>query len=189
MLGWDGKHWFALSGLYVSGVSVGSSVAVSEYNSAINATASTGSVIYPLFSAANASLNKVWRSKLRYEQSYIVTKQGLRFYLAHQINDPSTYGPISIQVDTSSANNQGQLLINPLYTNVTFQNNNFLNITWNTTVAPPTSTVSFFVNRYDPEATDVQVYGQALGVTGQTHAGDVTIISMSLLYRDYSIMA
>ena len=178
---WNGTKWFAATGLQPLTYLV-----THETNSVVSAIGNSGTALYILYQTPSTATTKVWRSKLRADPSYIIQKQALRAYLSHQINNLTNYATVTIAFDSDAGNNVGQLLNNPMASVLEFQNSARQGISFTTT---PPATVSFAINNYTPTGSDVQGYGTALGLTGQTTAGDVTIISMSLLWREYSALA
>lgn len=172
---WDGKKWFLAS----QEVSL-TFIAGQEIDSQLTAWGTDGTNLFKLFNAASTTLNKVVQGKLWDGGSYLITKQGLRLY-AQIVDNLSNNASVTVNVDNETStstftlsnsnsinftNNSGSL--------IQFQNNLSQNIFF--------TTVGLAITGADAQS----VYGNLLGLTISTLNPDLTLVSTTLMYKDYS---
>lgn len=174
---WDGKKWFIAS----QEVNL-TFIASQEINSVLTTWGTDGTNLFKLFDTASATLNKIVQSKLWDGGSYLIVKQGIRLY-AQITDNTSNNASVTINVDnelSSSAftlsNSNNIVFYNSLGVGNTiqFQNGASQNINF--------TTQGLAITGADAQS----VYGKLLGLTGTTLNPDLTIISSTLLYKDYS---
>lgn len=155
---WDGKNWF----IGTQTVSI-TQVATQEINSIIDTWACDGTHLFKTFQTASASLTKVLQSKLRGGDSYLLRKQLNRFALMAESNhaDGATINVANDTIDVDNGYLAGTLV-----------------------AAPVTFGLTPKLASFDDPSLDN--YGNLIGITSTTTAKDVTIMSMSQLYRDYA---
>ena len=169
---WDGTKWFL--GSQVNSMSF---LTTSEIDSNLTAYGSTGQSIYPLFTTPSTSLTKTLQTKLRPEPSMIIVKQVNRVYFAAQTPLGAT-PTLNISVDTERGSGPvtPEAIDSPLIFvgtgPITFVGTG--PITFGSSGLVPVG--------FNPQAS----YGQYVGLTASTTASDITLLSLSYIYRTYS---
>ena len=156
-------------------------IATQEVNSNLTAYGSNGSVIFPMFQTASASITKTVQSKLYSgatggSSAYIIYKQILRFYLEV---DPIGTDPSSFSATVDTENSQVPVTLN-LSTNLTFVNNSggvlqFRNNLSQNLYWSILNTIT---------ATDAQNTGDLIGFTMTSTGKDFVIERVGLGYRN-----
>lgn len=177
MCAWDGKKWFVAS----QEVNL-TFIATQEINSQLTAWGTDGTNLFKLFVTPSTTLNKIVQSKLWDGGSYLINKQGLRLY-AQITDNSSNNAAVTVNVDNQSQSSQFSLsnsnTIN-FYNNlgpgntIQFQNSSAQNIYFTTS--------GLAITGADAQS----VFGLLLGMTLMTGNPDLTIISATLLYKDFS---
>lgn len=170
---WDGRKFFI--GSQESDLL---SISTQEVLSNLTAWGTDGTDLFPLFQTPNDQLQKIIQSKLWGGKSYLINKQALRGYL--QIQDNSGGGvdtQLDIDSEVSSATTQFTAsniiqFVNNSNQPLQFQNNS-------------NQDINFTIPGDAIIGNNVSLYGQLLGLTATTFAEDATLVSASILYKDY----
>ena len=167
LLMWDGKRWWTASQEVEF-----TWIASQEVNSVMTAWGTDGATIYPLFQNPSASLTKTLTSKLWDEPSYFFRKMANRVFTLLNYNQASS-AAVTITVDngtigSSTAVAQSAPLL--VWTGLTWTG-----LTW---YSGGLSTGAFAVSQP----------GQLLGLTVQTAAEDLTLISVTAIVQNYQTL-
>lgn len=180
---WDGKKWWV--GSQVSSLTF---IGTQEINSILSAWGTDGNHIFPLFTTASASLNKVWQTKLWSGETMENTKQAMRIHTMAVDNSGSGYtfnGTFDYILENSGLATQSFTInsqsfpinwLNNSSQQIQFQNNSLQNIFF--TVGGPSLT-----GTGSQQAT---VRGNYLGMTLKSTSPDFSLITHSLLYQEQS---
>ena len=174
LLMWDGKHWWTASQekplLFVT---------THEINSQMTAYGTDGTSIFPLFQNPSATLVKTIQSKLYDLPSYVFEKMTNRVFGLVNYNQISA-APFSIAIDSGTTPTTS-----PYY-------NTSLSLTWTNTSG---GTISWTNSSSQPmvwgrtglaqlEFANSQ-QGSLIGITAQTSAPDLTVVSITLVVQNY----
>ena len=172
---WDGKRWWTAQQEVVL-----QQVATQEINSIMTAWGSDGTNIYPLFQNPSALLTKTVQSKLWDAPGYQFAKVARRMLGIINYNVPSAEA-LTISVDSenastvsaSNASAQQMTWTNASGQPITWTNATGATIEW---VIPGLSTFVFAVGQP----------GVLVGMTAQTNAPDMTLISLMIIEQNFS---
>ena len=174
---WDGQKWTV--GTQIKDLT---RVVTQEIDSELTSWGTDGSELFPMYQQDSTSLQKIFQTKLRSDSKYFIYKQVNRFYImAYAPLQQASGITVTIDTESSTALNPttislvGELIFygpSPAQT-ITFIGAGSVPIVWTT-------------GALGIVGSDVSAVGRLIGFTGETYAGDVTIISMTALYRDYA---
>jgi len=174
LLMWDGKRFFTSQQdknlTYI---------ATQEINSVLTAWGTDGTSIFPLFSSPSTGFTKVVQSKLYSSPGYFVTKTGLRLHGV--VNSYALNQPITITIDNENGLGTGNALqvITPVSNGLTWKNNLGQTINWNLSWGVPGLDV------FGPYPVAQQ--GRMIGITVQTSASDLALLSINVTQQNYTI--
>lgn len=169
---WDGKYWFSslqsVPLIYIQH---------QEINSIITAYGTDGNSIYPLFQSPSSNFTKTLQTKLLDTPSYIMTKtQSRLFGLANYYSGQSP--DLTISVDNETGGDSQTYDVGPL--EMTWTNNTGGAIAWtNNTGGAITWLTASGIVVFAPSA--VAQNGALTGLTLQTNAADMAILSLTLV--------
>lgn len=174
LLMWDGKKWWTAS----QEINL-TWVATQEIDSVMSAWGTDGNAIYPLFNQPSSTLTKTVQSRLWMVPSYIYNPMTSRVLGLFDYKVPSTEA-ITIKVDngiggTSSNVVAGQNVL-------TWTNNTGAAITWTNNSAQP---ITWVYGGIDLPVFSITQPGPLLGITVQTNAPDLTVVSVTAVVQQY----
>ena len=172
---WDGQKWFCATQLASL-----AAIAPAEINSVLQAWGTDGTHLYLTFQAASGSLNKVFQTKLVSGSGYNLYKQANRGYFVAENNGTSA-ASVNFAVDTE--NTSGVSTTVSVSSTLTFIGAGGVAITFLGAGSVP---IVWSVGSLGIQGFPLSSYGRMLGWTVSTTATDLTMISISLLDRDYS---
>lgn len=167
---WDGQKWWCASqSVDVLGI------APEEINSELTTWGHDGTHIFRLFQNTSATLEKIFQTKLVSTPGYNIYKQANRGYIVAENND-STAATIELLIDNETQ---------PGVANTVMMSASlvFVGVTPITFVG--VTPITWTVGGLSIQGFQASSYGRMFGWTGVTMASDLTIISLTLLDRDY----
>lgn len=170
---WDGKRWF-ISTQLVQPVSL----TTQQINSELTAWGSDGTTIYPLFQTPSTALQKIFQTKLVSSPSYYVVDQVNRVYFIAE-NNATDASTLDIALDNQGGSNPAQqrMISNAL----TFIGTGPIQF-----IGLGGDPLNFVTGGLTVDGYDDTNYGTLLGATVTTQAEDLTMISLTLLMREYA---
>lgn len=170
LLMWDGQRWWTAQ----QEINL-LQITAQEINSVMTAWGTDGESIYPLFQQPSSTLGKTVQSKLWDRPGYFITKTASRVYGMVNYNQASDL-PLTITLDDGihSAPSE-QTVASPF---ATWTNASGTVVTWTNASG---TVVEWSIAGISVFGFASAVAGQILGLTLQTYAPDVTVISMTLL--------
>ncbi len=180
---WDGKKWFMGSQSQVLAF-----IAPQEINSTLSCWGTDGTNLFPMFTTASNTLNKIYQTRLWPGDGFQITKQAMRFYSQIEDNSGSGYtitGTVDYVLEnrgqqtapiTITSNNFPIIFTNSGGQALQFQNSLLQNI--NFTIG------GLSISGFD--AGNINQRGNLLGLTLQSTSPDFTVIEHSMLYQNQS---
>ena len=161
---WDGKRW------WTTNQEVNFTwITTEEYNSDLTVWGTDGSGIYPLFQQPSSQFTKTVQSKLWEDPSYFFVKMANRVFSLINYNEPSSQ-TFNIAIDNGVA-----ATINSFTQSapaLTWSGLAWTGLTW--------QAAGIVVSAFAASQT-----GSLLGLTAQTTAPDVTVLSISMVAQNY----
>lgn len=173
LLMWDGKKWFTSQQDRTL-----TYVASQEINSVLTAWGTDGTNIFPLFQKPSTGFSKVVQSKLFSAPSYWMQKTALR--LNGVVNSYALDQPLAISIDNEKALGTGNAAVSvlPSVDGLSWFNNHGQPISWDLAWGVPGLDV------FGPYPIAQQ--GRMLGLTVQTDASDLALISLNVVGQNYT---
>lgn len=172
---WDGKKWF----LYQPSKTM-TFINSQEINSILTAYGTDGHSIYPLFNTASNAINKVVQSKLWRDPSYILKKLSKELFGILKSNDNNA-SALNFTVDTE-AGSSGSVSVSNSFA-ATWTATGGATANWTATGNLPVTWQATGTSAFGPLG--VQGFGALMGLTAQTTATDLTLISLGLVTQQY----
>lgn len=167
---WDGQKWWCASQTVdVVGV------APEEINSVLTAWGDDGTNLFKLFQDTSDTLEKIFQTKLVSTPGYNIYKQANRGYVVAE-NNSSTAASIDLMIDNE---------IQPGVTNTVLMSSSLVFVGTSPITFVGTSAITWTVGGLSIQGFQTSSYGRMFGWTGITTAPDLTMISLTLLDRDY----
>lgn len=169
LLMWDGKRWFTsqqdMTLTYV---------AAQEINSVLTAWGTDGTSLFPLFQRPSTGFSKVVQSRLYSNPLYITTKTAIR--LNGVAYSYTVDNPLSITIDTEAGLGVGNAVVSVLP-----QGSGLIwnGLTWNLVWGGPGLDV------FGPYPIGQQ--GRMMGLTVQTTASNIALLSLNTTGQTYTI--
>lgn len=172
---WDGQKWFCCSQLATLKL-----VAPAEINSILQTWATDGTRLYMAFQVQSDDLPKVFQTKLVAGSGYNIYKQANRGYFVAE-NNAAEAALINFAIDTDATNGpvtpitmtSDLVFLGAASAPITFVGAGGVAIDWN-------------VGSLGVVGFSTSAYGRMLGWTVTTMASDLTMISLTMLERDYA---
>lgn len=177
LLMWDGKRWWTSSQekslTYVS---------TQEINSVMTAWGTDGSTLFQLFTSPSTTFTKRVQSKLWATPGYETTKQTM--HLLGLVNFYRVDSPISVYIDTESASsiNTNNIISGAII----WTNNAGASIAWSNNASQPITWNAVALIAFGPYP--VGQVGRLSGLTIQTNAADIAVLSMKLYNQVTTLM-
>lgn len=172
---WDGQKWFASTQVKTPTI-----LSSQEIDSELTAWGTDGTHVYPLYQTATGSLSKVFQTKLSPGRGFFLTKQVNRGYIMVEENagQPST---VTVTVDTEGPSGQPTTI--NVNSTLTFIGAGGVPIQF---IGSGGANLNFTVTNLFIWGYGESTYGKLIGTTLTTSAVDLTMISLTLLLRDYA---
>jgi hypothetical protein len=171
---WDGQKWFCATQLAVL-----TSISPEEIDSILTAWGSDGTHLYRMFQTPSSDLQKVFQTKLNLSDGPHLYKQANRGYLVAE-NNASAEAMIDMSID----NEQGLGAANVVSVSQFLR---FVGSGPIQFIGAGGANLNFTVGGLQISGFQTSAYGRMLGWTVTTNATDVTVISLTMLYRDYAV--
>lgn len=179
LLIWDGKRWFTSQQdrnlTYI---------AAQEINSVLTAWGTDGTNIFPLFQNPTTGFSKVVQSKLFAEPAYYTTKTGVRLHGVVQVNISDSPIIVSIDNEKSLGSGNAEYTVQMAGSGISWTNNVGQPISWTNNSNEPIEWGGPGLLVFGPEP--VGQNGRLLGLTAQTTASDLALLSLGLSEQIYS---
>lgn len=172
---WDGQKWFT----YQPSKTL-IQIASQEINSVLTAYGTDGTSIYPLFNTPSTAINKIVQSKLWDTPSYFMQKHIQRILGIAESNDNQMFNAtVSVDTELGSksvvvSNIAAAVWLNNKNQAATWYNNMGLPASWQITGLPT------FKSMIDNN-------GVLVGLTFQTNAEDMTLVSLMMTGQQYNV--
>ena len=171
---WDGKRW------WTSGQEMNLTwIAAQEINSVLTAWGSDGQVIRPLFQNPSETLVKTVQSKLFDPPGYYFVKMTNRVASLVNYNTVSTI-PLLVAVDDGVDNTSASFT--PIFPTLTWTNDSGDALLWINSVFAP---ITWGRTGIAVDIFAATQSGNLLGLTVQTEAADMTVISVTAVIQNY----
>lgn len=170
---WDGQKWFCATQSVILTL-----VSPEEIDSLLTAWGSDGDHLFKMFQTASASLRKTFQTKLSATGGVHIIKQALRGYVAAE-NNASAQAMLNLSIDNeagigpSNSVNISQFLRFIGSGPIQFKGAGGANL-------------NFTAGGLQITGFGTSVYGKMLGWTCTTTSSDVTMLSITMIDRDYS---
>lgn len=174
---WDGKKWF----LYQPSKSL-TFVNSQEINSVLTAYGMDGHAIYPLFNTASTAINKVVQSKLWRDPTYLTEKKSQSLFGVLKSNDNNA-SSLTFNVDTELGSSASVTVANGFA--ATWTATGGLAVNWTATGGLAVTWQATGTSSFGPLG--VTGDGSLMGLTAQTTATDLTLISLGLVAQQYGV--
>lgn len=171
---WDGTRWFAATQLVQPDI-----LSSQIIDSKMTAWGSKGRNLYKLFQVPSGSLLKVFQTKLFAFPSYMHDAQAMRVYYIAKSNQGSAK-LVTVALENEAGANPA--ISQPVANTLTFMGSELISWTGAAAAALSFSAPGLFVIGY----TDSQ-YGRLLGATLTTDHEDLTMVSLTMLVREFSV--
>jgi len=161
---WDSKRWWTTNQEIQF-----TWITTEEFNSDLTVWGTDGSGIYPLFQNPSTAITKTVQSKLWEDPSYYFVKMANRVFSLVNYNEPSSQ-PFNIAIDngvSSTVNSFVQESPSLVWVGLTWTG-----LSW--------EAAGLVVSAFAASQT-----GSLLGITAQTSAPDITVVSISLVAQNY----
>jgi len=174
LLMWDGKRWWTSS----QEVNL-TYVATQEINSEMTAYGTDGTAIYPLFQTPSTTLVKTAQSKLYQKPTYFFVKMANRVFSLLNFVQPSAQ-PFNIALDNGVTGTSTTFVqASPV---VVWTNASGATVTW---INASSAVVAWARAGLVVTGYAATQPGSLIGMTVQTQAPDMTVISVSAVVQDY----
>lgn len=173
---WDGKNWFIGSQSIATAILAGQ-----EINSELTAYGATTTAIHRLFKYASASLTKVFQTKLSALPNIVLSNQALRLtYIAQA--ETASVGTLNFTIENQSGGGS------PYARTVVGGTLSFTGAGGDPIqfTGLGGADLNFTTNGLVVDGFDIEQYGPLIGATVTTTVDDLTLVSMSLLARNYA---
>lgn len=170
---WDGGRWFTATQLVTPTI-----LATQEINSELTAWGCDDTNIYRLFQTPSATLEKVFQTKLVALPSYIVKNQALAVSFIVQV-ESDVGGTLDITVDNEQGS--GGVTQRTVELTLQFVGSGPIQFTGLAGADLDFSSMGLVIDHFG-----VSNYGSLLGMTTTTQVPDLTMISQTLLLREFS---
>jgi len=174
LLMWDGKRWFTSQQDKTL-----TYIATQELNSVLTAWGTDGTSIFPLFNTPSTGFSKVMKSKLFSTPAYFFTKTGMRLHgvaNSYVVDAPLT---ITIDNETGLGSGNADVSVTPQANQLQWFNNLGQTISWGTLKwgAPGLDVIG---------PVPFAQQGRLLGLTVQTTASDLALLSLMVTGQNYT---
>ena len=170
---WDGRRWFVGTQIVQP-----TAVATQQINSELTAWGSDGASLYPLFQTPSILLNKVFQTKLVANPAYFISNQVSRVWFMAENNDGAA-ATLNIAVESESGPN-------PAVSRSVTQSLIFVGSGPIQFIGAGGDPLNFATSGLIVDGYDATQYGYLIGATVDTTASDLTMISLTLLMREYA---
>ncbi|HEX4860859.1 MAG TPA: hypothetical protein VFV07_06450, partial [Rhizomicrobium sp.] len=178
LLMWDGKKWFTSQQDRAL-----TYIATQEINSVLSAWGSDGTNIFPLFEQPSTGFAKVVQSRLYSGTAYWTTKTALRLNsvtFAYAVDEPLT---ITIDSEAGQGSGNASVSVPPGAASLIWLNNSDQAIQWTNSASQPLRwNEQPGLGVFGPEP--VGQLGRMIGMTVQTTASDLSLLSLNLSTQD-----
>jgi hypothetical protein len=176
LLMWNGQHWFSSTQEITL-----TQVETLEINSQLTAYGTDGTVIRPMFQTPSTTLNKVVQSKLWPDPGYWCTKMARRLYgMVDYVNAQNSL--LNMSVDSNIVGNSVNVTVPS--SQLVWSNNAGNPITWTNASSATIIWEMAGINVFGPYA--VSTSGPLMGLTLQTQAADLILLSLTLLAENFT---
>lgn len=172
---WDGQKWFTATQTKALTL-----VANEEINSVLATWGTDGTNLFKLFQAPSASLTKVFQTKLVATPGYNVTKQANRGYMMVENNAGDT-NPIVAFFDTEATT--AQVASKVISNSLSWTGAGGASLTW---TGAGGAALAFSVGGLQIVPFPSATYGQLMGWTVTTVGKDMTLLSLTMLDKDFA---
>ena len=169
LLMWDGRKWW--TGHQLAAGSSLKYIATQEINSVLQAWGTDGTTLFPLFTVPSNTLTKVYRSRLWDQPSYWFTKTAIRLSGIVFGYTPDEAITLNVDSETGSA----AYALSPAAAGLVWSGLSWTGLTWSSGGIGLLGSPIPIGNQ-----------GRLLGMTAQTTASDIAILSLSLGSQTYS---
>jgi len=172
---WDGKKWF----LYQPSKTM-TFINSQEINSVLTAYGTDGHAIYPLFNNPSTAINKVVQSKLWRDPSYFIEKKSQLLFGILKSNDNNASN-VTFNVDTEAGSSAAVTVSNTFA--ATWTATGGAAVSWTATGNLAVTWQATGTSSFGPLG--ITGDGSLMGLTVQTTATDLTLISVALVAQQY----
>ena len=174
LLMWDGKRWWTAS----QEVTL-TWIATQEIDSVMTAWGTDGSSLYPLFNQPSNALTKTVQSRLHERPSYLYVKMANRVFGLVNYNTPAA-DPITVKIDNGIDSTPSTFTQAP--NALTWTGAGGAALTWTGAGGNPLTWGYAGLELFAFAASQA---GALLGLTFQTNAPDLTLVSLTMIEQTY----